>query len=214
MRSARSRPPRKLARVPLLAIAVVLAGFTFLPSSPASAHTDLRTSDPRAGVSLNRAPASVRLVFTQNVAPEFVRLSLTKGDGGSPRRLETRVSGARVVGSVPADLAREPVREAGRVHWRVDYRVVSADGHPVEGSLDFTTPNPGPSETSASPTETPREADEPNSTAGGPQGAGDSTSSEDSGGPVLSTLVIGAIVASAGLGVASWLSRARKRGED
>lgn len=210
MRSVHSLLPRGHVRV-YRAIAVVLTTCFLLVALPASAHTDLRSSSPRAGERLNRAPAAIRLVFNQEVAPQFVRLSLTKGDAGSPLRLDTHVRGARVVGTVPTGVATEPGREPGRVHWRVDYRVVSADGHPIQGSLDFSSP----STSGAAPADSPSEPSEPRETdpavAGELPGDGDARPPEGSGSPVLSTLVIGALVASVGLGAASWLARARKR---
>lgn len=189
------------------AVAVVLTTCFLLVSLPASAHTDLRSSNPRAGERLNRAPAAISLVFNQDVAPQFVRLSLTKGDAGSPVRLDTQVRGARVVGTVPPVVATEPGREPGRVHWRVAYRVVSADGHPIQGSLDFSTP----STSGAAPAGGPSERETDSAVAGELPGDGDARPPEGSGSPVLSTLVIGALVASVGLGAASWLARARKR---
>jgi methionine-rich copper-binding protein CopC len=189
------------------AVAVVLTTCFLLVALPASAHTDLRSSNPGAGERLNRAPAAIRLVFNQEVAPQFVRLSLTKGDAGSPLRLDTQVRGARVVGTVPHGVAAEPGREPGRVHWRVDYRVVSADGHPIQGSLDFSSPSM--SGTAGGPSDRETDSD----VAGGSPGDRDARPPEGSGSPVLSTLVIGALVATAGLGAASWLSRARKQGE-
>lgn len=211
MRNARTPALRGPARVLALAIVVALIVCAILLlASPASAHTDLRSSDPEAGSALRQTPESIRLTFTQDVAPEFVRLSLTKGDGGSPRRLETRVSGPRVVATVPEALVQERAPEAGRVPWRVDYRVVSVDGHPIEGSLQFTTPKqgqPAPSPSPGTPSETPK------TDAAAGRSVDDPGRSQGSGSPVISTLVIGALVATAGLGAASWLSRARKRGE-
>lgn len=211
MRNARTPALRGPARALALAIVVALIVCTILLlASPASAHTDLRSSDPEAGSALRQTPESIRLTFTQDVAPEFVRLSVTKGIGGDPYRLEARVSGPRVVATVPDALLDEQPPEAGRVPWRVDYRVVSADGHPIEGSLQFTTPKqvqPAPSPSPGAPSETP----ETDAAAG--LSVDDAGPSQGSGNPAISTLVIGALVATAGLGAASWLSRARKRGE-
>lgn len=217
MRNPRTPAFSGPARVLAVAIGVApIVCAILLLASPASAHTGLRSSDPEAGAALRRTPTSIRLTFTQDIAPEFVRVGVTKGGSGNPRRLETRVSGPRVVATVPEALVEKQVPEVGRVPWRVDYRVVSADGHPIEGSLQFTTPRQDQREPSPSP-ETPRETRETDAAAGrsaeDPSPSPSTSTSPDSGGPVISTLVIGALVATAGLGAASWLSRARKRGE-
>lgn len=212
MRSAWIRLTAGLARGHFATALVLVMGTILLVPSPAYAHTDLRSSEPKASARLKQTPELVRLVFSEAVAPEFVRLSLTKGDGGTPRRLETRVNGAVVVGSVPPGLADQPVRQPGRVQWRVEYRVVPADGHPIEGTFGFTTPNQRPLR-SPTPSDPAPDVAAP-TTADASPADGDPAPSGRSGAPVLGTLVIGALVASVGLGVASWLLRARRRGED
>ena len=106
--------------------------------APASAHTSLVSSSPESGVVLNEVPAEVRLKFNE---------SLLLVDSKNPNRIEVVngigqvVSGMTVVEGpeifTALDLSLEPSGE-----YSVKYRVVSADGHPVEGEYQFTVASP------------------------------------------------------------------------
>lgn len=109
----------------LLAViaAVALAG-------PASAHNVLTGSDPEAGSTQSTAPAAVTLTFdaaVQNYQPVLV---VTGPDGTVFSTGAAVVSGSTVrvdlVGAGPAGA------------YRIVYRIVSADGHPVSGELTYT----------------------------------------------------------------------------
>jgi methionine-rich copper-binding protein CopC len=107
----------------LLVTALVLAG-------PAAAHDELVNATPRAGTSVGRLPAQVRLAFDQPVLAELSVVRVT-GPGG------------RVLSSGPATVAGTIVtqRTAGPAPagaYRLAFRVVSADGHPVSGGWGFT----------------------------------------------------------------------------
>ncbi len=102
--------------------------------APASAHTSLVSSSPESGAVLSEVPAEVRLKFNE---------SLLLVDSKNPNRIEVVngigqvVSGMTVVEGpeifTALDLSLEPSGE-----YSVKYRVVSADGHPVEGEYQFT----------------------------------------------------------------------------
>ncbi|MBU3716577.1 MAG: copper resistance protein CopC [Candidatus Nanopelagicaceae bacterium] len=106
--------------------------------APASAHTSLVSSLPDSGAVLNEVPAEVRLKFNE---------SLLLVDDKNPNRIEVVngvgqvISGMTVVEGpeiyTALDLSFEPSGE-----YLVKYRVVSADGHPVEGEYQFTVASP------------------------------------------------------------------------
>jgi len=104
-----------------------LAGFA--SAGQATAHSTLISSDPADGASLPAGPRQVRLIFDEPVHREFATITVTgpggtRWDGGEPV-----VSG----GSVTA-----PVRPLGPAgEYVIGYRIVSADGHPVSGTLKF-----------------------------------------------------------------------------
>src|SRR3546814_2226327 len=58
-----------------------------------------------------------------------------------PITLEARADGNHVRARVPTDVLRE-VGTQGVLQWKLVYRVVSADGHPVAGEVVFTSPLP------------------------------------------------------------------------
>jgi methionine-rich copper-binding protein CopC len=106
--------------------------------APASAHTSLVSSIPSSGAVLNEVPAEVRIKFNED---------LLLVDDKNPNRIEVIngvgqvVSGMSVVEGpeifTALDLIFEPSGE-----YLVKYRVVSADGHPIEGEYQFTVAAP------------------------------------------------------------------------
>lgn len=120
-----------------VALAAVLAG----PVSPSWAHAELISSTPADGAALGTAPATCSLTFSDELAAQFVRVALTTPAGSAAVTATTR--GATVT---------MPVADAGPGTYRVAYRVVSADGHPVSGTLTFTVT--GTPTASASPSST------------------------------------------------------------
>lgn len=112
---------RSLARALLLLLLMAL-----IPST-AFAHASLIASDPPDGALLMRAPATVTLTFNEPVVPLTIRI--VDGSGAATAITDIRRDGARLILTPPA-----ASREGARV---VSWRVMSADGHPVGGSLTF-----------------------------------------------------------------------------
>ena len=102
--------------------------------APASAHTSLVSSNPESGAVLNEAPFEVRLKFNEDLLlvsdKNPNRIEVVNGIGQVVSGM-AKVDGAEI--STPLDLSLEPSGE-----YTVKYRVVSADGHPVEGEYQFT----------------------------------------------------------------------------
>ena len=150
------------ARRPLRGIlSLVVAGLIALGAplglaSPAFAHDELVSSDPAADAVLTEAPAAVTLTFSAELTP-----------GAGATEVQVLDAGGTVVNegdavtegtTVTQPLAPELANGAYRVLWKV----VSGDGHPVSGELAFTVqaaepvPTAAPSE-SATPSEEPSE---------------------------------------------------------
>lgn len=115
-----------------------LLGAAFLVASamPASAHTALAASSPKDGGRLNTAPNQVLLEFTEPILTVGARLAVQGPDG---RRYESgtpQVTGKKLVSPLKA------LGPAGR--YRVQIRVVAADGHPLNSGISFTLTKPGP----------------------------------------------------------------------
>jgi copper transport protein len=112
---------RSLVRALLLVLLMAL-----MPSA-AFAHASLIGSDPPDGALVMRAPATVTLTFNEPVAPLTIRM--VNASGAATAVTDIRRDGAQLVLTPPA----VPGEGARVVSWRV----MSADGHPVGGSLTF-----------------------------------------------------------------------------
>ena len=129
---------------------LVLLGLCVVGAPPAVAHSDLRSAVPAAGSTLSAPPRSVTLKFSEPVRDGFSRVAVTGAQGEVVSAGDATVSGPQVEQAVR-------LRAAGP--YTVAYRVVSADGHVVQGRLDFRYEPPAgasPSPAAApSPTGTP-----------------------------------------------------------
>ncbi|HET6763912.1 MAG TPA: copper resistance CopC family protein, partial [Longimicrobiaceae bacterium] len=96
----------------------------------ADAHAGLVSSSPAAGDTLRAAPRRLVLRFTEPVEASSSGVVLLTPDGGSltlaPRPDPTDV--AALVADLP------PLAPGG---YRVEWRTLSADGHPVDGTFVF-----------------------------------------------------------------------------
>ncbi|MFY7064234.1 copper resistance CopC family protein [Nocardiopsis changdeensis] len=141
--------PLRRALVP----AAVLAAALVAAPAPALAHDVLTGSNPEDGATLDTAPEEVVLSF--NNAP-------MEGGSGSavvvtgPDGETTYEDGDLVFDGLDVSVGLSPLDEAGE--YTIGYRVVSSDGHPIQGSLTFTATEEAvtaaaPAEESAEPAE-------------------------------------------------------------
>ena len=134
-----------------LLLAAMVAIFLGWWPQPAAAHTGLVASSPRAGAVVEVLPARVRLVFSRDVEPRFLDVVLTGAEGSVALRGTAR--GGTVVAPVPVGVARKAVLGGP---WRLRYRVVSSDGHPVTGTIRFRVRRPASLPSPSGATETQR----------------------------------------------------------
>jgi hypothetical protein len=111
-----------------------LLGGIFAPGI-ALAHNVLVGSDPANGSKVGAGPARIVLRFDLPVQEGFNTVTLIGPDGGHYEDGVAQVDGSNV--SVTAG----PLGPAGL--YRVGYRIVSDDGHPVSGSISFTLTKAG-----------------------------------------------------------------------
>ena len=109
-------------------------------ASPAAAHNELIGSIPEDGSTVATTPEVVELAFDQPVQGEFDQMAVLDEDDGHHEDGEVEIVGGRV---------RQPVGELEPGRYRITYRIVSADGHPVTGTVTFTVSSDGPSPTAA-----------------------------------------------------------------
>jgi methionine-rich copper-binding protein CopC len=121
---ARCRRPLPLAAAAL--IAILVAG---LAATPAAAHASLISSSPPDGATVATAPTKVELVFSEDVGALSI-IAVTGPDGVQVVDGPTQIRNASAV---------QPLKTLTVVGlYKIAYRVVSADGHPVSGRLTFT----------------------------------------------------------------------------
>lgn len=121
----RRRPAVLLLGV-LFGLFCVLLG----PAAPASAHAALVASDPAADTIVPDAPNRVTLTFSESVQLINGKIQVLSPDGSRADQGEPQSAGNTVT---------IPLRSGGgRGTYLVSYRVVSADSHPVAGSLTFS----------------------------------------------------------------------------
>jgi methionine-rich copper-binding protein CopC len=115
-----------------------MVGVVFLVMSAplAVAHTALKASSPRDGGRVGVAPGRLLLVFTEPMLVSGARVVVAGPGGGEYQGGAARVAGAEL--SVPL----KPLGPAGV--YRVSFRVVADDGHPLTSGMRFTLTRPGP----------------------------------------------------------------------
>ncbi|SEC73268.1 copper transport protein [Nocardioides exalbidus] len=133
-RRPRRRLPHHVVVRLLAALLVPLASFLVLgTAAPASAHATLVSTDPAEGAVLDAAPDQVTFTFNEAVI-------------GVPTGIQVFDATGEVVASKAtvreAELVVELEDEVGEGTLVVVWRLVSADGHPIGGSLTFSVGEP------------------------------------------------------------------------
>jgi copper resistance protein C len=122
-----SRPARWLPGV--LSLLLLVLG-QVAAAGPASAHDYLISTSPVSGATADASPPRVTLTFNEPVNTRFSTVEVTGPSGGLWQNGASTVLGATVT---------QPLRTLGPAGpYRVTWRVVSADGHPVDGTFTFT----------------------------------------------------------------------------
>jgi copper transport protein len=110
----------------LIGLFLVLLG----PAGPASAHAALSASDPGSGTVVPDAPNKVTLTFSESVQLLDGKIQVLAPDNSRADQGDPTVDGNTVT---------IPLRSGGgRGTYLVSYRVISADSHPVGGSLTYS----------------------------------------------------------------------------
>ena len=142
-----------------LATAVLAIAGLVIGANPASAHNVLKSSSPADGKKVARTPSSVVLTFDEPAIAIGTKLVITGPEGpvqiGKPSLVDNTVT---------QDL--QPGSPAGA--YTVDWRITSADGHPISGSFTFTA------EAAGGPSTAPSLAPQPSPAATAPTARGSS----------------------------------------
>ncbi|MGN9779909.1 copper resistance CopC family protein [Nonomuraea sp. ZG12] len=198
-----------MKKSPFAAAAAILAAlFVLATAAPALAHDALKSSDPAKGATV-KALDEVKLEFTGNVRMPFV---IVRGAGD----VQHQAGKPDLDGPVVTQKLKGELSDGAYV---IAYRVVSSDGHPIEGEVPFTVKGatPSPSQTAAS---TEATATEPASPAASPedspaqspvQAPAEPVAAEGAATttfPIWLLVIVGALV---GIGVGFLLSARKKK---
>jgi methionine-rich copper-binding protein CopC len=171
------------ARILRAVTVTLLAGLALLlGAGPALAHSRLQSSNPSNGASLDTAPQQVSLTFNEEMTPGFSTITVVGPDGTHYETGDVAADGGTVSRSVL------PLGPAGQ--YKIGYRVVSADGHPVSGEVSFTLTTAGQAAAPAPATSAPAAAPV---AAPAPAPAAAAPADSDGGSPVW-PWIVGAVV--------------------
>ncbi|WP_375496548.1 copper resistance CopC/CopD family protein [uncultured Jatrophihabitans sp.] len=120
-----------------LLILVSLIGAGLLLAAPAEAHATVVTSTPADGSRLAKAPASVTITFDESVGLGGIGyLHVTNGSG---KRVDA--AAATHPNGDASKVTDQLVNGLGDGTYTASFRVISADSHPVAGTIRFVVGN-------------------------------------------------------------------------
>lgn len=108
---------------------LALAAAGALAAAPAAAHSLLVAATPAAAARLSSAPTELVLRFNSRIEKRLSRLRLLD-ERGEARALTPSADGA-------PDELRAPLPPLAAGTWRVQWQVLSVDGHLVSGGYAF-----------------------------------------------------------------------------
>lgn len=178
--------------------AALLAALLAL-GAPAQAHDTLLESDPADGATLETSPEAITLTFSADVLEVSPLVRITDESGEQLAEITPSVDGP-----VATATLEEPLPAGTST---VQWRVVSSDGHPIEGTFEVTVEQDAAAEeTTEAPAEesSPAEESAPAETTAPAEEDEQATAeaAEDESGSsmtplliVLGVVVVGAVVA-------------------
>ncbi len=204
--SSTARTPRS-ARLGALTAALGLGLLGVLATAtPAAAHDELIASDPADGTTVSALPPELTLTFSSFPLdePGATLLEVTDAAGADLAVGEPVVDGTAVTQALEGDVSGEVT---------VVWKVVSSDGHPIDGELRFEVAGAATSSPTPESVTTPPATAEPSATETATPAADDDNDNDNAS--VLPWALGGILVVAAIAAVAYLLgSRARRRRSD
>lgn len=167
-----------------------------LAAAPAAAHDELLSTTPQEGAVLETAPEQIELTFSGAIMDIGNEVRVMDSTGESVTAGEPELDGTRVIQPMTNPGAQDET-------YRVVWRVVSSDGHPIDGTFSYevgdgadTVTTPGAGESPAAPDN----AEAQNTDA----------ESSSAGTPMWVVGAAGAAMALAVVGLAAWIARRRQ----
>lgn len=140
-----AQPPRGLRRIRLVLV-LAAALLPALAATPALAHDALQTTAPARDSTVTTAPETVSLTLSETPTGggemNFSVITVTDSTGTTLSDGKVNVDGATI---------STAVAKGSNGPYKVLWRTVSSDGHPIEGSYTFTVQDPAQEKTAAAP---------------------------------------------------------------
>lgn len=188
----------------LAAVFAALLAALLLLGAPAQAHDTLLESDPADGATLETSPEAITLTYSADILDVSPLVRITDEDGEQLAEITPSIDGPVATAALEEPL---PAGES-----TIQWRVVSSDGHPIEGTFTVTVEQdaaeepadeeaPAASDGGEDSAAQDAASDDAASDAADDSAAEDSAAEEDSGSSltpilvVLGVVVVGAVVA-------------------
>ncbi|UOQ60542.1 copper resistance protein CopC [Leucobacter rhizosphaerae] len=199
----------RTSRLTRLSAAALIAGAaTFGIAAPAFAHDELINTELVAGTS-DGAVEAIRLTFSNSIIPTGTEIVVTGPDGSAA------ADGAPVIAG--ADVTQPLIDDLASGDYDAAWRVVSSDGHPIEGAFAFAVATDGSAAiVEAAPAEDHAEGEE-HSHADGEDAdhthadeASESSGSEGLPAGAVVAIIVAAVVAAGGAVTAAVVAQRRR----
>lgn len=109
--------------------ALLVAALSVFAFAPASAHDQLVSSNPEDGSTVDQQPEWIEMTFSGDIQQVGSEVKVVI-DGKNVSAGELTADGKKVSVALPDNLKPGD--------YKVTWRVVSSDGHPISGDFDFT----------------------------------------------------------------------------
>ena len=119
-------------------LAAVLTSMTLLAPLPAQAHTSLVNSAPAKNSTVKVMPKTIALTFDEKLI-KLAGKNVSKFSVIGPDGKEIKLGPITLTNQIISAAVLEPKPKPGI--YKINYRVISGDGHPVSGAIKFTLKN-------------------------------------------------------------------------
>ena len=119
---------------------VILSLLLFLFPTVSSAHAYIKKSTPLENETVKKAPTKVTIKFDESIQPAFNSIKVFDSNGNRVDQKNGRIDSKQ-----PSILKTGLKKNLPNGAYRIKWKVVSSDGHPVEGVIPFQIGDEGDS---------------------------------------------------------------------
>lgn len=130
--ATKTSAPSVRSALPALLLAVLVGALVLwsAASTPAHAHDALIESDPADGATVDGSPEAITLTYSADILDVSPLVRITEDATGAATEITPVIDGPVATADLP-----EPLTNGDHT---VQWRVVSSDGHPIEGTFTIT----------------------------------------------------------------------------